>query len=122
MLVVVPIVLYRALSNRQLDRAAYHSARVMVVGTIVLSVRLVYLHLTHWYMPDVQKYIVRILWMVRASFVVFVLCCVCVCDCLFVVFAILCSNKRVQRKTMATIIYFARLLSYVSFFLSFIIP
>ena len=66
MLVVVPIVLYRTLSNRELDRAAYRSAQVMVVGTIVLSVRLVYLHLTHWYMPDVQKYIVRILWMVRA--------------------------------------------------------
>jgi len=64
MLVVVPTVLYRALSNRELDRAAYRSSVVMVVGTIVLSVRLVYLHLTHWYMPDVQKYIVRILWMV----------------------------------------------------------
>ena len=36
MLVVVPIVLYRALSNRELDRAAYRSAQVMVVGTIVL--------------------------------------------------------------------------------------
>jgi len=64
MLVVVPIVLYRTLSNRELDRAAYNSSIVMVTGTIVLSVRLVYLHLTHWWMPDVQKYIVRILWMV----------------------------------------------------------
>ena len=64
MLILVPTVLYRALSDRQLDIAAIHSARVMVSGTIIMSLRLVYLHLTHWYMPDVQKYVVRILWMV----------------------------------------------------------
>lgn len=64
MLCLVPIVLYRALSNKKLDIAAFSSAWVLMCGTIVLSVRLVYLHLTHWYMPEVQKYVVRILWMV----------------------------------------------------------
>jgi Organic solute transporter Ostalpha len=64
MLILVPMVLYRALVDRKLDIAAIHSARVMVCGTLIMSMRLVYLHLTHWYMPDVQKYVVRILWMV----------------------------------------------------------
>lgn len=64
MLVIVPVVIYRALSRRKLDFAAFNSAGVMVLGTVVLSIRLVYLHFTHWYMPNVQKYVVRILWMV----------------------------------------------------------
>ena len=64
MLIVLPVVLYNALHDRKLDLAAYNSAWVMVCGTIILSVRLVYLHLTHWYMPAVQKYVVRIVWMV----------------------------------------------------------
>jgi Organic solute transporter Ostalpha len=64
MLIVIPIVLYRALTDRKLDLAAYNSAGVMVCGTVIMSLRLVYLHLTHWYMPQVQKYVVRILWMV----------------------------------------------------------
>jgi Organic solute transporter Ostalpha len=64
MLILVPTVLYRSLRDRKLDIAAIHSARVMVCGTVIMSMRLVYLHLTHWFMPDVQKYVVRILWMV----------------------------------------------------------
>ena len=66
MFILVPIALYNALNDRKgkLDQAAYNSAWIMVCGTIIISVRLVYLHLTHWYMPEVQKYVVRILWMV----------------------------------------------------------
>jgi hypothetical protein len=64
MLVLIPTVTYRALVDRHVDIAAFDSAGVMVCGTLILSLRLVYLHLTHWYMPDVQKYVVRILWMV----------------------------------------------------------
>lgn len=63
MLVLVPLVVYRALSDNKFDKAAYRSAVVMVSGTIILSFRLVYLHLTHWYMP-LQKFVVRILFMV----------------------------------------------------------
>eukprot|EP00977_Amphora_coffeiformis_P028372 scaffold34939_cov280-Amphora_coffeaeformis.AAC.2 len=64
MLVVIPKVVYTGVRTDHIDVAAYNSAGVMVLGTIVLSFRLVYLHLTHWYMPEVQKYVVRILWMV----------------------------------------------------------
>ena len=64
MLIVIPVVIIKAAYKRRIDDAAFHSAEVMVIGTIVLSMRLIYLHLTHWYMPDVQKYVVRILWMV----------------------------------------------------------
>jgi hypothetical protein len=64
MSIVVPVVTYSALSKRKLDIAAFDSAGVMVLGTVILSIRLVYLHFTHWYMPNVQKYVVRILFMV----------------------------------------------------------
>ena len=64
MLIFIPVVLYRAIRQHRADLAAFHSAEVMVVGTIIMSARLVYLHLTHWHMPDVQKYVVRILFMV----------------------------------------------------------
>lgn len=64
MSIVVPVVIYKALSKRKLDIAAFDSAGVMVLGTVILSIRLVYLHFTHWYMPNVQKYVVRIIWMV----------------------------------------------------------
>jgi hypothetical protein len=64
MSIIIPVVTYSALSERKLDIAAFDSAGVMVLGTVILSIRLVYLHFTHWYMPNVQKYVVRILWMV----------------------------------------------------------
>ena len=64
MLIMIPIVTYNQLRNRKLDVAAFESAGVMVLGTLVLSIRLVYQHFTHWYMPNVQKYVIRILWMV----------------------------------------------------------
>ena len=55
MLMVLPNVIYRGAKAGRIDLAAYRSAGVMVLGTIVLSFRLVYLHLTHWYMPEVHK-------------------------------------------------------------------
>jgi len=64
MLVAIPMTIYHALSHNRKDLAAFDSAGIMVLGTVIMSTRLVYLHLTHWYMPDVQKYVVRILWMV----------------------------------------------------------
>lgn len=64
MLVAIPMTIYHALSNNRKDLAAFYSAEIMVLGTVIMSTRLVYLHLTHWYMPDCQKYVVRILWMV----------------------------------------------------------
>jgi len=64
MLLLIPVIIYRALSDRKVDIAAWHSAGVMVIGTLILSARLIYLHFTHWYMPGVQKYVVRIILMV----------------------------------------------------------
>jgi Organic solute transporter Ostalpha len=64
MLIVVPMVTYTAIKEHRFDFAAFDSSGVMVLGTLVLSFRLVYLHLSHWYMPEVQKYVVRIVWMV----------------------------------------------------------
>jgi len=64
MLLLIPVIIYRALSDRKVDIAAWHSSGVMVVGTLILSARLIYLHFTHWYMPGVQKYVVRIILMV----------------------------------------------------------
>ena len=64
MLIVIPIVTYRAIAKHKLDIAAFDSAGIMVAGTIILSIRLVYQHYTHFYMPHVQKYVVRIIWMV----------------------------------------------------------
>ncbi|GKY91307.1 hypothetical protein MPSEU_000103000 [Mayamaea pseudoterrestris] len=64
MLLIIPVVMYRAIEKQKFDLAAFHSAEIMTLGTVILSARLVYLHLTHWYMPLVQRYVVRILWMV----------------------------------------------------------
>ena len=64
MILVVPLVTYRALKENKVKIAAWHSAGVMVIGTLILSARLIYLHLSHWYMPGVQKYVVRIILMV----------------------------------------------------------
>ena len=64
MLLLVPLVIYRALSVKKFEVAAFHSAGVMVIGTLIMSVRLIYLHFTHWYMPGVQKYVIRIILMV----------------------------------------------------------
>jgi len=64
MLLAIPAVTYKQVWKHQFDFAAFESAAVMVVGTIVLSARLVYLHFRHWYMPKVQKYVIRIIFMV----------------------------------------------------------
>mmetsp|Transcript_7135 Transcript_7135/g.17401 ORF Transcript_7135/g.17401 Transcript_7135/m.17401 type:complete len:498 (+) Transcript_7135:246-1739(+) len=64
MILLIPAIIYRSLSDRKVEIAAWHSAGVMVVGTLILSARLVYLHFTHWYMPGAQKYVVRIILMV----------------------------------------------------------
>lgn len=46
------------------DFTAFYSAAVVVVCTVVMSTRQIYRQLANWFMPDVQKYVVRILWMV----------------------------------------------------------
>lgn len=65
-IVAVPLITYYAMSNdwTRPDFAAFYSAGAFVLITLVMSTKIIYNHLTNWYMPDVQKYVVRILWMV----------------------------------------------------------
>ena len=42
----------------------YFSAAGFVLLTFPISMRLIYLHLSHWVQPAIQKYIVRIVWMI----------------------------------------------------------
>jgi len=49
------------------DRAKFAfivSAATFVLITVAMSMKLIYHHLNNWYMPDVQKYVVRLLWLV----------------------------------------------------------
>jgi hypothetical protein len=65
-LVLVPMITYHAMiyEKARADFAAFYSAGAFVLITVVMSTKQIYGHLTNWYMPDVQKYVVRILWMV----------------------------------------------------------
>ena len=65
-LIAVPMITYHAMiyEKTRPDFAAFYSAGAFVFITLVMSTTLIYNHLTNWYMPDVQKYVVRILFMV----------------------------------------------------------
>ncbi|CAM9897090.1 unnamed protein product, partial [Chrysoparadoxa australica] len=43
---------------------AWFSGGAFVLLCFPITMKEIYLHLTHWHMPHVQKYVVRILWMV----------------------------------------------------------
>mmetsp|Transcript_13522 Transcript_13522/g.20591 ORF Transcript_13522/g.20591 Transcript_13522/m.20591 type:complete len:479 (-) Transcript_13522:192-1628(-) len=62
----IPALFFNMAQERKLgkDYAAFYSAGLFVMLTLPISIREITKHLTHWYMPDVQKYVVRILWMV----------------------------------------------------------
>jgi len=67
LLVVFPLLLHSAISDAKKGRtdfAAFYSAASFVVITLVLSFREIFRHLYNWYAPDVQKFVVRILFMV----------------------------------------------------------
>ena len=66
LLAAVPVLIlaaYRDYQDRP-DFSAFYSAATFVLVTVVMSLNQIYRHLTNWYMPDVQKYVVRIVWMV----------------------------------------------------------
>jgi hypothetical protein len=64
-IIAVPLISYHAVQDQtRPDFVAFYSAGMFVLVTIAMSTKLIYNHLTNWYMPDVQKYVVRILWMV----------------------------------------------------------
>jgi hypothetical protein len=77
-IVIIPILTYMSIRSQQYNEngtkkedrgrvtldTLFYSAAVFVLLASSLSVYEICCHLTHWYMPDVQKYVVRILWMV----------------------------------------------------------
>lgn len=65
--IVFPILLHSAIHDwhkGQTDFAAFYSAAGFVVITLVFSFREILSHLYNWYAPEVQKFVVRILFMV----------------------------------------------------------
>ena len=65
-IVLIPYMTYRAVTEYDVngDIATFYSSAGFVILAVLVSAREIYLHMTNWYMPDVQKYIVRILFMV----------------------------------------------------------
>ena len=57
-------ILSRRDKNTKDDHIAFYSAGAFVLLTIPISVSTIILHLKNYYMPQVQKFVVRILWMV----------------------------------------------------------
>ena len=67
LLIVFPLLLNSAIGDAKqgkTDFAAFYSAAGFCVITLVLSIREILSHLYNWYAPDVQKFVVRILFMV----------------------------------------------------------
>jgi len=67
LLLVFPLLCHSAIHDARQGRtdfAAFYSAAAFVVITLVLSVREILSHLYNWYAPSVQKFVVRILFMV----------------------------------------------------------
>jgi hypothetical protein len=67
LLLVFPLLLNSAIGDAKqgkTDFAAFYSAAGFCVITLVLSIREILSHLYNWYAPDVQKFVVRILFMV----------------------------------------------------------
>jgi len=65
-IMAIPILTIYAVQEHNVgtDVAAFVSSGAFVILTIPISIYEIFNHLTHWYMPDCQKYVVRILWMV----------------------------------------------------------
>lgn len=67
LLIVFPLLFRYAITDAQrgsTSAAAFYSAASFVVISLVLSIRSILSHLLNWYAPDVQKFVVRILFMV----------------------------------------------------------
>ena len=67
LLIVFPLLFNSAIHDAKQGRAdfaAFYSAAAFVVFTCVFSFREILSHLYNWYAPDVQKFVVRILFMV----------------------------------------------------------
>ena len=65
-MITIPIFTYYAIENDEVrqDKVVYVSAGAFCILTVLVSFREIYMHLTNFYRPDIQKYVVRILFMV----------------------------------------------------------
>jgi len=62
---MTPTTLSESLFDLNLNiKAFFFSAVAFVFIAVAMSMKLIYNQLTNWYMPDVQKYVVRLLWLV----------------------------------------------------------
>ena len=52
------------LNGREKHLIAWFSSAGFVLLTFPMSLKLIIDHLTHWHQPNVQKFVVRIVWMV----------------------------------------------------------
>ena len=50
--------------GRKKHLIGWFSSAAFVLVAVALSLRLIVLHLSHWYMPRLQKYVVRIIWLI----------------------------------------------------------
>ena len=51
-------------NGKEKHQIGYFSAAGFVILTIPISIQLIINHLSHWYKPNIQKYVVRIIWMI----------------------------------------------------------
>jgi hypothetical protein len=66
LLVLIPVLTVYGVKDKDSDNAhiAFYSSAAFVLLTFPLSIRSIVLHLQHWHIPRMQRYVVRILWMV----------------------------------------------------------
>ncbi|CAM9115013.1 unnamed protein product [Choristocarpus tenellus] len=65
LLVAIPLYSWDLLRNgEQKHYVAWFSGGACVLLCFPITMREIYMHLSHWHMPHVQRYVVRILWMV----------------------------------------------------------
>jgi len=66
LVIAIPVFTYNAIEhdNGREDVVIYVSAGAFSILTVLVSFREIYMHLTNFYRPDIQKYVVRILLMV----------------------------------------------------------
>lgn len=62
LIILYSIDLYR--HGKEKDYIGWFSSAGFVLLTIPISLRLIVQHLTHWNSPNIQKYVVRIIWMI----------------------------------------------------------
>mmetsp|Transcript_12420 Transcript_12420/g.16569 ORF Transcript_12420/g.16569 Transcript_12420/m.16569 type:complete len:361 (-) Transcript_12420:612-1694(-) len=63
-LIALPTLSAFAAAHHKPKLTSYYIAGLFVILTVPLSLHEIIMHLTNWYMPTVQKYVVRILFMV----------------------------------------------------------